>query len=57
MSPSLNSTNLELVGHFEKKQQQKRREGYVTPKRDIRKIRAPYPDVVAYEFYECFSSQ
>ena len=43
MSPSLNSTNIELVGHFEKKQQQKRREGYVTPKRDIRKIRAPYP--------------
>ncbi len=23
--------------------QRKRREGYVTPKRDIRKIRAPYP--------------
>ena len=58
MPPSLNSTNLELVGHFEKKQQQKRREGYVTPKSvTYGKYAHRIPDVVAYEFYECFSSQ
>ncbi len=40
MSSSLNSTNLELVGHFEKKTTKKAGiYQYTTRKRDIRKIR------------------
>ncbi len=37
MSSSLNSTNLELVGHFENNNNKKG--GYATRERDIRKIR------------------
>ncbi len=48
---------LELVGHFEKKQQQKRREFIDIPLASVTygKYATRVPDVVAYEFYECFS--
>ncbi len=57
MSPSLNSTNLELVGHFEKKNNKKGGKVMSPLSVTYGKYAHRIPDVVAYEFYECFSSQ
>ena len=55
MSSSLNSTNVELVGQFEKKQQQKRREFIDIPLASVTygKYATRVPDEVAYGYYEC----
>ena len=57
MSPSLNSTNLELVGHFEKNNNKKGGKVMSPLSVTYGKYAHRIPDVVAYEFYECFSSQ
>ncbi len=59
MSSSLNSTSLQLVGHFEKKTTTKRREFIDIPLASVTygKYATRVPDVVAYGFYECFSCQ
>ncbi len=61
MSSSLNSTNLELVGHFEKKKQKQKRLEFIdrpvtTTSVTYGKYTTRVPDVVAYGFYEFFSA-